>query len=47
MGDPWTAPDAPFWKRALAYGSILTLSAALLAIELIAPAVRLWRTIFG
>lgn len=45
--EPWTSPDAPRWKRAVAWGALSVGGAALWALLLAEPLARLWRALVG
>lgn len=40
--EPWTSPDAPRWKRIVMWGAICAGGAAIWALLLAGPLVRLW-----
>ena len=45
--EPWTSPDAPAWKRAMAYGVILGVSALIVGLSFAKPIVWAWRAVAG
>lgn len=45
MPDPWTSPDAPRWKRALAYGVIIGASAIIVTATFAKPIAWAWREV--
>lgn len=44
MHEPWTSPDAPWWKRALANVVLVGGGLLLMGLAFADPVIRLWRT---